>query len=89
MASGKTRNPLALCLLLLGGIIVGGLLTELAGYVPALSFLTYGKTFGIDMANPMVLDLFVIKLKFALQFRLDVATILGLISAFFIYRKCV
>lgn len=87
MASIKNKNTLVLCLLLLAGVILGGFLTEITKNVEFLSFLSFGRTFGLPLDSPLVLDLFVIQLKFAVQFHLDIATILGLVAAFFIYRK--
>ena len=81
------HSVIALLLLLLAGLVLGGLIGELAGSVSWLSWLGYSKSFGIDTAHPFILDLNVVKLTFGMTFRLDVASILGLVAAFFTYRK--
>ena len=70
---------------LFAGIILGGLLGELAANVPALSWLAYGKTFGLT--EPMVLNLGVLELTFKIVFDLNVASILGIIIAILIYKS--
>ena len=45
----------------------------------------YGQTFGLT--KPLVLDLQVLTLQFALTFRFTIAGILGIVIAFLIYRK--
>ncbi|MBQ9280291.1 MAG: DUF4321 domain-containing protein [Clostridia bacterium] len=67
------------------GIILGGLLGELASHVSALSWLAYGKTFGLT--EPVVLDLSVLELTFKIVFQLNVASIIGIIVAIIIYKS--
>lgn len=82
MQSGRTW---LFWILLFSGIILGGLLGELAAQVSYLSWLGYGQTFGIT--EPMELDLGVLNLTFALIFKLNVASIIGILLAVFVYRK--
>ena len=63
----------------------GGLLGELASKVDWLWWLSYSQTFGLD--NPIVLDLSVVKITFALMFKINVASIIGLLLAVFVYKK--
>ena len=70
---------------LFAGIILGGLLGELAASVPALSWLSYGKTFGLT--EPLVLDLGVLELTFKILFQLNIASILGIIISIVIYKS--
>ena len=70
---------------LFAGIILGGLLGELAAGVPALSWLAYGRSFGLT--EPLVLDLGVLQLSFKIVFDLTVASILGIIIAIIIYKS--
>ena len=49
------KNNWALVLLILVGVVLGGLIGKLCAGVPALSWLSYGQSFGF--VNPMVLDL--------------------------------
>lgn len=81
----RDRNFWILVLFILSGLVIGGLLGELAGKVDFLWWLSYGQSFGLS--SPIVLDLNVIQLTFGLMFKLNVASIIGLVLAIFIYRK--
>jgi len=83
----SAKSTVAFLLLLMTGIVLGGLIGELTSGIPYLSWLSYGKTFGIAASSPMVLDLWVIKLVFGLELRMTVCVILGLIAAIIIYKK--
>ncbi len=85
MRGHSSQNVWILVLLMLAGVVLGGFLADLFGGVSALSWLSYGKNFGL--ASPLVLDLGVLTLQFALMIRFTIAGILGIILAFFIYRK--
>ena len=80
-------NFLVLILLLLSGIVLGGLIGELASNVQALSFLNYGKAFGFGAETPLVLDLAVMKITFGLSFHLSVSVILGMLISIFVYKR--
>ena len=55
--------------------------------VSGLSWLSYGNTFGINSnGNPLVLDLGILVITFALQIKITVASIIGVIAAIVIYR---
>ena len=73
------KNTWALFLLLLAGII--GMLAE---GVPALSWLSYGQTFGFD--NPIVLNLGLLVITFGLNIKITIASILGVVISIIIYR---
>lgn len=83
------RESLVLLLLMLAGVVLGGFLGYLAKDVSWLSWLNYGQTFGFTGANgsAMVLDLGVLILQFGLQIKITIASILGIVVAFFLYRK--
>lgn len=81
----REKNIWILLVFLLAGLVVGGLLGKLAAEVPWLWWLSYEQQFGLE--NPLVLDLSVIKLTFALMFKINVASIIGMILAIFIYKK--
>ena len=87
MAIKGSRNTLLLILLILTGIVLGGLLGELAANVPVLAFLNYGKTFGFGAGSPLVIDLAVVQITFGLQFHLTVSIIIGIILSILIYKK--
>ena len=70
---------------LLSGLVIGGLLGEIASKVDWLWWLSYGESFGIS--SPIELNLSVITLSFGLMFRINIASIIGMALAIFIYRK--
>lgn len=72
-------------ILLFSGIILGGLLGELATQVSFLNWMGYGQNFGLT--QPVQLDLGIIQLSFGVMFKLNVASIIGVLVAIFIYRK--
>ena len=80
------QSTLLLVFLILAGLIIGGLLGELAASVPALSWLNYGKEFGIPLSEPLVLDLGILKFKFAMIFHLNIASIIGLMLSLLGYK---
>ena len=81
----REKNIWILILFILSGIVVGGLLGNLAANVDFLSWLAYGEEFGL--AAPIELDLNVVKLTFGLMFKINIASIIGIILAIFIYKK--
>lgn len=74
-----------LIVLILAGLVLGGLLGHLTKDVEGLSWLNYGKTFGL--MEPLKLNLEVIELTFALIIRLNVASIIGILLGIFIYTR--
>lgn len=74
-----------LLVFILSGLVIGGLLGEVASRVDFLWWLAYGQSFGLT--EPLKLDLSVIKITFALVFKINIASILGMTLAIFIYRK--
>ena len=78
------KNTWALFLLLLAGIVLGGFIGMLAEGVPALSWLSYGQTFGFD--NPIVLNLGLLVITFGLNIKITIASILGVVISIIIYR---
>ncbi len=81
----KEKNIWVLLIFMLSGLVIGGLLGELVSKVDWLWWLSYSQTFGLD--NPIVLDLSVVKITFALMFKINVASIIGLLLAVFVYKK--
>ncbi|MGN1310137.1 MAG: DUF4321 domain-containing protein [Clostridia bacterium] len=81
----RERNFWILLVFLLSGLVIGGLLGEIASKVNWLWWLSYGESFGIS--SPIELDLSVIKITFGLMFKINISSIIGMAIAIFIYRK--
>jgi len=81
----REKNIWILLLFILCGIVVGGLLGELASHVDFLWWLSYGESFGLS--EPIQLELNVFKLTFGLMFKINISSIIGMVLAIFIYRK--
>lgn len=80
MAIVKSKNSWALLLLMLAGIVIGGFIGDLTN----IGWLNYGRVFGLT--QPLVLDLGVLVITFALTIKITIASILGVIIAILIYR---
>ena len=81
----REKNIWLLLVFLLAGLVIGGLLGKLASGVSWLWWLSYEQQFGLE--SPIVLDLSVIQLTFGLMFKINVASIIGMILSIFIYKK--
>lgn len=80
MAIARSKNNWALLLLMLAGIVIGGFIGDLTN----IAWLNYGRTFGLT--SPIVLDLGVLVITFALTIRITIASIIGVIIAILVYR---
>lgn len=81
----KEKNIWVLLIFILSGLVVGGLLGELASRVDWLWWLSYSQSFGLQ--TPVTLDLSIMQITFALMFKISISSIIGLILAVFIYKK--
>ncbi|MBP3801117.1 MAG: DUF4321 domain-containing protein [Clostridia bacterium] len=81
----KEKNVWILLIFVLSGIVLGGLLGELANQVSWLKWMAFGQSFGLE--NPIVLNLGVLTLTFGLMIKINIASIIGIAIAIFIYRK--
>ena len=83
------KNSLVLLLLMLAGVVLGGFIGTLTKDISWLSWLDYGNSFGLTGADgsALVLDLGVLTLQFGLRIKISIASILGIVLAFFLYRK--
>ena len=81
----REKNIWILLVFLLAGLVIGGLLGELASKIDFLWWLGYGESFGLT--NPLELDLNIIKITFALVFKINIASIIGMAISIFIYKK--
>lgn len=82
-----SKNFWLLLIFILSGIVIGGLLGELSTKVSYLGWLSYGKDFGIE--NPFTLDFGILKMTLGLVVKINIASIIGLLIAVFVYRKVV
>ena len=83
--AAKDKNIWILLIFLLSGLVLGGLLGELAAKVDFLWWLSYGESFGLT--TPIELDLNILTITFGLWFKINVASIIGMAIAIFVYRK--
>ncbi len=81
----RDKSIWILIVFILAGLVVGGLIGELASGVSWLWWLSYEQQFGLP--TPLNLDLSVVQLTFGLTFKINVSSIIGMLLAIFIYRK--
>ena len=81
----REKNIWILLVFLLSGLVIGGLLGEVALKVSWLEWLGYRQEFGF--ATPIELNLNVIRITFGLMFDISISSIVGMAIAIFIYRK--
>ena len=81
----RDKSIWILMVFILSGLVIGGLLGEIASKVDFLWWLSYGQSFGLS--EPLKLDLSIIQLSFSLMFKINIASIIGMAIAIFIYRK--
>ena len=83
----RYKNGWMLLLFILIGVVLGGLIADVTAGVPALSWLSYGNTFGMNNSGtPLILDLGILVITFALQIKITVASIVGVILAIVVYK---
>lgn len=80
MSKSKVYN----IFLVLVGIVLGTFVTSICKGVPALSWLAFGIDFGMN--SPLVLDLGIMQLTFAISVNLTLAVVLFIILALIIGR---
>ena len=81
----KEKNFGVFLIFLLCGIVIGGLIAFFAAKVSWLSWLAYGEEFGTN--GPLGIDLSILKFSIDLTIKINVANIIGIIIAAFIYKK--
>lgn len=84
MRGAGKKNSWALLLLILAGIVLGGFIGILTEGIPALSWLGYGQSFGLE--DPIVLNFGMLVITFGLTIKISIASIIGIIIAIIIYR---
>ncbi len=84
MKGAGSKNSWALFLLILAGIVLGGFIGMLTENISALSWLSYGQTFGLE--KPIELNLGLLVITFGLTIKITISSIIGVILAIIIYR---
>ncbi len=83
--AAKDKSIWILLIFICSGLVIGGLLGEMASQVEWLNWLSYGQQFGLK--EPLILELNVISITFGLMLNINIASIIGLAIALFLYRK--
>lgn len=81
----RDKSIWILLIFICSGLVIGGLLGQLASQVEWLNWLSYGQEFGLK--EPFILELNVIKITFGLMLNINIASIIGMAIALFLYRK--
>lgn len=81
----RDKSIWILLVFICSGLVIGGLLGEMASQVEWLNWLSYGQSFGL--AEPLTLELNVIKVTFGFMININIASIIGMAIALFLYRK--
>ncbi|MFI3212125.1 MAG: DUF4321 domain-containing protein [Eubacteriales bacterium] len=74
------KNNWVCLILVLAGIVLGGFI----GNAFPDTWLNYGQTFGLT--SPLVLDLGILTISFALTIKITIASIIGLVVGILLYR---
>ena len=80
----KGKSTWVCIIFLLAGLVIGGLIGELTSGVNFL-WLSYGQEFGL--AEPITFNLNVVRLTFGIVFKINIASIIGVIISMLIYKK--
>jgi hypothetical protein len=72
--------------ILLAGLVLGGFIGDILAAYPGLTWLGYGKEFGINTGSPMVLNFYVLSLTFGLTIRINIASIIGVFLSMLGYK---
>ena len=83
----KDKSIWILLIFICSGLVIGGLIGEMAAQVDWLNWLSYGQKFGLK--DPLVLELNVISITFGLMLNINIASIIGLAIALFLYKKII
>lgn len=83
----KSKGTWVCITFILAGLVIGGLIGELAKGIDFLWWLSYGQEFGIS--TPLKLDLSVMQITFGAVFKINIASIIGVIISMIIYKKAV
>lgn len=79
------KKTLIFLLYLCSGIVIGSLIAETTSDIKALSWLSYGESFGIT--SPLVLDLKAIQIVLGISFNLNISVIIFMALSVFVYTR--
>ena len=79
----REKNIWILIVFILSGLVIGGLIGRLASNVQGLWWLSFEQEFGLK--EPLVLDLSILKLNFAIKFKIKIDSIVRLLISVFDY----
>lgn len=85
--AGKNGKTWVLLLLLLCGVVIGGFIGFLTKDISWLSWLDYGESFVIGNGAGTLLDLGIMTLTLCVSIKISIASILGVVIAFFVYKR--
>ena len=83
----RSKSSWIIIIVMLIGLVLGTVIGSYCSGISALSWLDYGQVFGIT--SPLVLDLGVFVLTLGLTIKINIASIIGIIISFIIYRLLV
>ena len=78
------KNFCILLIMLLAGIVLGGIMGQLANGISWLSWLNFGQSFGLD--SPLVINFGILVITLGLTIKITMASIIGIAIALIIYR---
>ncbi len=83
----RSKSSWIIIIVMLIGLVIGTVIGSYCSGISALSWLDYGQVFSIT--SPLVLDLGVFVLTLGLTIKINIASIIGIIISFIIYRLLV
>ena len=83
----RSKSSWIIIIVMLIGLVIGTVIGSYCSGISALGWLDYGQVFGIT--SPLVLDLGVFVLTLGLTIKINIASIIGIIISFIIYRLLV
>lgn len=83
----KKKSKIILLIYIIAGIILGGLIAALTKDISGLSWLSYGKTFGIGSPGNWLIHFSVVKIAFAMDLEVNVAIIIMTLLSLILYKR--
>ena len=83
----KAKRTIAFIFFIIAGVVFGSMVAGLTADIPYLGWLSFGKSVGIPIESPFVLDLAIIKISLAMEMGVNAAQVIFITIGLFIYRK--